>query len=41
MNQPAQSEYIRYNNKSALIRRWIATILADVQESRRADRNDG
>jgi SpoVK/Ycf46/Vps4 family AAA+-type ATPase len=27
MTQPAQSEYIRYRNKSALIRRWIATLL--------------
>jgi SpoVK/Ycf46/Vps4 family AAA+-type ATPase len=27
MTQPAQSEYIRYNNKTALIRRWVATIL--------------
>ena len=27
MTRAAQSEYIRYNNKSALIRRWIATIL--------------
>ena len=27
MPHPAQSEYIRYYNKTALIRRWIATIL--------------
>ena len=27
MTRAAQSEYIRYNNKSALMRRWIATIL--------------
>ena len=27
MTYPAQSEYIRYYNKTALVRRWIATIL--------------
>ena len=27
MTYPAQSEYIRYYNKTALIRRWVATIL--------------
>jgi SpoVK/Ycf46/Vps4 family AAA+-type ATPase len=27
MTHPAQSEYIRYYNKTALVRRWIATIL--------------